>query len=91
MKNPGKAIALDESKLIMLDILLYVDRICRDNDIDYTIGEGTLIGAIRHKGFIPWDDDIDLLMTRRNFDRFISVFRPNEKYNLVVPKSGDDS
>lgn len=91
MKNLGKAITLDESKQIMLDVLLYVDRICRDNDIDYTIGEGTLIGAIRHKGFIPWDDDIDLLMTRRNFDRFISVFRPNEKYNLVVPKSGDDS
>ena len=91
MNNQKKEITLEESKQIMLDLLIYVDRICRDNDIKYSIGEGTLIGAIRHKGFIPWDDDIDLLMGRNDFDKFISVFGTNEKYRLIVPTSKDNS
>ena len=91
MKNLKKEITLDESKQIMLDLLIYVDKICRDNGINYSIGEGTLIGAIRHKGFIPWDDDIDLLMNRCDFDRFISAFKPNDKYKMIVPRKGDNS
>lgn len=64
---------LRELQLLMLEILKEVDRICREHDITYYLGEGTLLGAIRHHGYIPWDDDIDILMTRPNYDRFIRV------------------
>ena len=83
-----KEILLGEAKCIMLDILKYVDGVCKANSIDYSIGEGTLIGAIRHKGFIPWDDDIDLLMDRNNFNKFLRVCSGNERYDIVYLKGG---
>lgn len=52
----------------LLQMLKEIDEVCQSNDIHYTISGGTAIGAIRHKGFIPWDDDIDLYMTRDNWE-----------------------
>ena len=54
----------------LLELLKELDKICRENDIHYTLGGGTAIGAIRNRGFIPWDDDIDLYMTRDNWEKF---------------------
>lgn len=65
---------LREAQLSMLSILKEVDRICRENNIDYWIGAGTLLGARRHGGFIPWDDDIDIYMERVAFNKFLKVF-----------------
>lgn len=60
-------------QLLEIDILTEIDRICRKYDIAYTIGYGSLIGTIRHNGFIPWDDDIDLCMLRKDYIQFKEI------------------
>jgi lipopolysaccharide cholinephosphotransferase len=63
----------EQVKEIQLDILTTVDQICRENGIDYTIAFGTLLGAVRHQGFIPWDDDIDIELLRPQYERLIEL------------------
>lgn len=64
---------LRQAQLVMLRILRIVDCICRKHDINYWLDAGTLLGAVRHGGFIPWDDDIDISMTRKDFERFSKI------------------
>lgn len=79
-----KEITLEEQKGLLVDLLTEIDRICGENQINYTLGGGTLLGAIRHKGFIPWDDDIDVFMLRQEYDRFLEVYpKANGKYRLL--------
>lgn len=70
---------ISELREIQLNILSYVDKICREHGIHYSMSGGTLIGAVRHKGYIPWDDDIDIMLTREDYERLIHVMQ--EKYN----------
>ena len=74
---------LAELRVIQTEILDVVDRFCEENHIRYWLDGGTLIGAIRHKGYIPWDDDIDIGMLRTDFDRFIREFNTyDERYEV---------
>lgn len=68
-----KEMILEEIKKAQLEILVYVDKICKENNIKYTIAYGTLLGAIRHKGFIPWDDDIDIMLVRDEYEKLLEV------------------
>ena len=64
---------------IELDILDKVDSICRKHDLRYSIAYGSMIGAVRHGGFIPWDDDIDIFMPRADYEKLLAVW--NEEYH----------
>ena len=67
----GGELSLREIQKISLDIMIRVDEICDAHDFRYYLYGGSLLGAVRHKGFIPWDDDIDIVMPRDDYERFI--------------------
>ena len=57
----------------MLELVLEIDEICKKHNITYYLTGGSVLGAVRHKGFIPWDDDVDIMMTRDAFNQFCEV------------------
>ena len=69
-----REITIDELKELQLEMLKKIHSFCEKHRIQYFLGYGTLIGAVRHKGYIPWDDDIDIIMPRSDYDRFVQMF-----------------
>lgn len=65
--------ALREAQKASVDILVEFDRVCKKNGLVYWLDFGTLLGAVRHKGFIPWDDDIDLSMPLQDYNKFLEI------------------
>lgn len=80
---------LNDIQQILLGFLLEVDRICKKHNIKYFLGGGSLLGAVRHKGFIPWDDDADVMMLRKDYDRFLSVL-PSELPNYLFAQTQEN-
>jgi lipopolysaccharide cholinephosphotransferase len=64
---------LESLHKVLFEILIELDRLCKKHAIEYGLDGGTLLGAVRHKGFIPWDDDLDVVMTRENYNRFRDI------------------
>ncbi len=70
-----KKIDIEELKQIQIEILQSVHDFCVQNNIKYSLAFGTLIGAIRHQGYIPWDDDIDIMMFRKDYEKFVNTYK----------------
>lgn len=81
----------DEFRQKLISILKFLIHICEHHNIRYYSIAGTLIGAVRHKGFIPWDDDIDIVMPRADYNRFIEAFRTveNNQIGIHMPKANN--
>ena len=78
-------LSITEIKNIELSILIEFDKYCLNNDLTYFLCGGTLLGCIRHKGFIPWDDDIDVFMPRSDYEKFYELTLNNPiKENLLT-------
>ncbi|MBQ9549120.1 MAG: LicD family protein [Bacteroidales bacterium] len=77
-------LTLRQIQEILLEILSDVDACCSAHGIRYSLAFGTLLGAVRHGGFIPWDDDVDIIMPRADFDRFTALYpRSDHRYHLL--------
>ncbi len=81
MSNEKTPLTLEEKKKVGLGVLKTIDAFCREHGLRYSLGYGTLLGAIRHDGFIPWDDDIDIIMPRKDYDSFIKLFKEQPPEN----------
>lgn len=84
-------LSMNEIRKIQLDILINIDKWCRDNNITYFLDFGTLLGAVRHKGYIPWDDDIDICMLRKDYEFFIENFNKERIDSLAVLHNSIDN
>ncbi len=83
-------LTIKEKQEIILEIMKDIDRFCRANNIPYSLSSGTLLGAVRHGGFIPWDDDADMFMLREDFDRFVKIYKSHKYHLLFNDREGND-
>ncbi len=82
---------LRKLQLVEKDCLDFFVKICEENNLGYILDFGTLLGAVRHKGFIPWDDDVDLGMPREDYEKFLKIFDKytnNGRFSLETYKRG---
>lgn len=81
--NPEGSI-LRQAQLRMLDMLLYLDQICKTINVDYMLSDGNVLGAVRHQGFVPWDDDVDVYIERKDWKRLIAYLKKNPHHQYVI-------
>ncbi len=78
------------AQLIMLDMLKELDRICQKHGLKYWLDSGTLLGAVRHDGFIPWDDDVDIAMPVEDYKKFCMIAQNELPYSMFLQHSKSD-
>ena len=88
--NKLQEISLEEANKIVLDILIEFDQICKKNNLTYWLDAGTLLGAVRHKGFLPYDDDIDVTMPRDDYNKFIEIYQKKLSPHLFLQTKESD-
>ncbi|MBQ8729870.1 MAG: LicD family protein [Lachnospiraceae bacterium] len=81
---------LRKAQLKMVEILEAIDNVCKKNDIEYFLCYGTLLGAVRHNGFIPWDDDCDIVMMKEHYERFIQCAERDLPSTFFLQHNGTD-
>lgn len=89
-KYNGEGTILRQAQLRMLDIVVEVDAICKKHNIPYWLDYGTLLGAVRHGGFIPWDDDIDISVPMKDYRRLCKILKKELPENLVFQDETTD-
>ena len=85
-----REMSLNEVKSCSLDILKKVDYFCKENNITWWLCAGTLLGAARHKGFIPWDDDIDIMLPREEYEKLLRLFPTQGRYRFLTSENTKD-
>ena len=81
---------LRKLQLIQTEMLEVVDVFCKKHNIPYSLYAGTLLGAVRHQGFIPWDDDLDICMSRENYNRFIELWTKEKPKGYILQNKETD-
>lgn len=84
-----RRMTVEDIHSVSLTMLRHIDEFCKVHKIMYWLSDGTLIGAVRHHGFIPWDDDVDISMPRPEYDRFIREYANSPGYKLYAPELGN--
>lgn len=84
-----RVMRIDEIHAVNLEILRHVKAFCQQHGIRWFLSDGTLIGAVREHGFIPWDDDVDITMPRPDYDRFIREYRDSPRFKLYAHERGN--
>ena len=77
-----KELDIQDIKSISFEMLKHFDSFCRENNIHYYLSNGTLLGAVKYNGFIPWDDDVDVLVPRDDYEKLLKIYPSNKKYKL---------
>ena len=80
-----KEVTIQEIQSKLLEILLYFQEFCQENGLGFVLAGGTCLGAVRHKGFIPWDDDVDVFMLRDDYEKLCRIW--DEKAESTTPAS----
>lgn len=85
-----RPIAMDELKSIEKEILFWFDQFCEQHNLRYWLSGGSMLGAVRHQGFIPWDDDIDVFMPDVDYEKFLKLFREDDRLRCQIVDDEND-
>ena len=88
-RNGYKEMSPEDIRTCQLNLMKYLKKVCDENGIDYYLTYGTLLGAVRHKGFIPWDDDVDVSVDGKEIDRLAELINKSDRYQLITCKNCD--
>lgn len=82
-RSEYQKMTIEEVKKCQMDILAYLQEVCQEYNLEYAISGGTLLGAVRHKGYIPWDDDIDVVMKLEDIQKLSEILKDDKRYKLI--------